>query len=154
MINTQNPQFAERVRTYLQRQHFMHHIGFELDVIAEGRTEGWLAIEQQHQQQKGFVHGGVVATLADIVAGFAAYTVVPATHHVVTADLRTAYLNPGTGQRLHAKGWVVKQGRRMCFCEAEVWDVHADKRIMISKAAATMAVVTPDDVPPPHTQQP
>ncbi|PTB97817.1 PaaI family thioesterase, partial [Marivirga lumbricoides] len=77
--------FKARVEKFLERQEFMKHIGFNLSVIEEGRTEGWLDIETIHKQQKGLVHGGVTATLADIVAGFAAYTTVPADCHVVTA---------------------------------------------------------------------
>lgn len=86
--------FKERIAKFLERQHFMKHIHFSLDVIEEGRTEGWMDIEEIHKQQKGLVHGGVIATIADIVAGFAAYTKVPADHHVVTGELKVSYLNP------------------------------------------------------------
>ena len=122
MIKVFNPNFKSRVEKFLERQHFMKLVGFNLNVIVEGRTEGFLDLSQEHQQQTGLVHGGVTATLADIVAGFSAYTVVPEDQHVVTGEIKISYFAPGRGDRLHAIGWVVKQGKKMNFCEAEVWE--------------------------------
>ena len=65
----------------------MTTLGFEITKISEGLIEGELLLTEQHLQHKGFVHGGVTATLADITAGFAAVTLVPKECHVVTADL-------------------------------------------------------------------
>ena len=128
-----------RIRRKLERQHFMHLVGANLTVITPGRVEAELALEQQHQQQRGFAHGGLVATMADLVAGFAAVTLLPDNYGLVTADLRVSYLHPGVGQKLKAIGWVLKAGRRLHFCEAEVW---CDE-LLIAKASATMAVIEP-----------
>ena len=126
-----------RIRRKLERQHFMHLIGADLTRIELGRIAAELTLGQQHQQQRGFAHGGLVATMADLAAGFAAVTLVPDGVGVVTADLKVSYLNPGVGSRLRAIGWVLKAGRRLHFCEAEVW---CDD-VLIAKASATMAVV-------------
>ena len=141
-----NPDFKARVSKFLERQHFMKLVGFELSVIGEGITEGWLELKKEHQQQTGLVHGGVTATLADIVAGFAAYTLVPEEQHVVTAEIKISYFNPGKGDRLYAKGWVVKQGRKLNFCEAEVWCYQGENKTLIAKATTSMAVISPGDV--------
>lgn len=128
-----------RVRRKLAGQRFMHLIGADLTLITPGRVEAELILAEQHQQQRGFAHGGLTATMADLVAGFAAVTLVPDNYGVVTADLRVSYLHPGVGQKLKAIGWVLKAGRRLHFCEAEVW---CDD-LLIAKASATMAVVEP-----------
>ena len=128
-----------RIRRKLERQHFMHLVGANLTAITPGRVEAELALKQQHQQQRGFAHGGLVATMADLVAGFAAVTLLPDNYGLVTADLRVSYLHPGVGQKLKAIGWVLKAGRRLHFCEAEVW---CDE-LLIAKASATMAVIEP-----------
>ena len=146
MVKVFNSNFKSRVEKFLERQHFMKLVGFDLNVIEGGRTEGTLELSAQHQQQTGLVHGGVTATLADIVAGFAAYTVVPEDQHVVTGEIKISYFAPGRGQKLHAKGWVVKQGKKMNFCESEVWDINGDKRILIAKATTTMVTLFPEDI--------
>jgi uncharacterized protein (TIGR00369 family) len=125
-----------RVRRKLERQNFMHLIGADLTRIEPGRIEATLALGEQHQQQRGFAHGGLVATMADLAAGFAAITLVPDGVGVVTAELKVSYLNPGVGTQLKAIGWVLKAGQRLHFCEAEVW---CDD-VLIAKATATMAV--------------
>jgi uncharacterized protein (TIGR00369 family) len=136
----------KRIEGFLERQYFMKHIGFELHMIEEGRTEGRLKLGREHLQQKGLVHGGVVATVADIVAGFAAYTCVASDHHVVTGELKVSYLNPGIGEELHAIGWVLKSGRKINFCEAEVWCIRGDIRTLIAKASASMVTIFPEEL--------
>ena len=133
------PDLEIRIRRKLVRQHFMHLVGADLTSIAPGRVEAELMLGQQHLQQRGFAHGGLIATMADLVAGFAAITLVPDDFGVVTSDLKISYLNPGVGQQLKAIGWVLKSGRRLHFCEAEVWC----DGVLIAKASATMAVIEP-----------
>lgn len=145
-IKIYNPNYKSRIEKFLERQFFMKHIGFDLNVISEGCTEGWLDIKQIHHQQKGLVHGGVTATVADIVAGFAAYTLVPEDHHVVTAEIKISYFKAGVGDKLYAKGWVLKQGRKLNFCEAEVYVVNGEKKTLIAKACTTMATIFPEDI--------
>lgn len=117
----------------------MHLIGADLTVITPGRVEAELALGEQHQQQRGFAHGGLVATMADLVAGFAGVTLIPDDYGLVTSDLKISYLHPGVGQKLKAVGWVLKAGRRLQFCEAEVW---CDD-LLIAKASATMVIIEP-----------
>ncbi|MDN5200575.1 PaaI family thioesterase [Fulvivirgaceae bacterium BMA10] len=142
-----NPNYKVRVEKFLERQHFMKLVGFQLDVIEAGRTEGWLEVKEAHHQQTGLVHGGVTVTLADIVAGFAAYTLVPENCHVVTAELKISYFRPGLGRKLRAIGHVLKSGKRMNFCEAEVWSIEDGERFLIAKATTTMATIYPEDYP-------
>jgi uncharacterized protein (TIGR00369 family) len=147
MIKTYNPDFKNTINGKLERQFFMQHLGFKMTSIEEGVIEGELELQDYHKQHKGFVHGGVIATVADIVAGFAAVSLVPSDHHVVTVELKTSYLNPGIGEKLFAKGWVLKQGRKLNFCEAEVYCLTAGTEpVLIAKASATMATLTPEDI--------
>ena len=126
-----------RIRRKLLRQNFMHLIGADLTRIEPGRVEAALTLAAPHQQHRGFAHGGVIATLADLAAGFAAVTLVPEDAGVVTAEIKVSYLHPGVGTTMRAVGWVLKAGRRLHFCEAEVW---CDDKL-VAKATATMAVV-------------
>jgi len=148
MIKTFNPDFEQDIREKLERQGFMKLLGFTMTKIEVGRIEGELNLAQQHLQHKGFAHGGVIATVADIVAGFAAVSLVPKGHHVVTAELKVSYFHPGVGDRLLAKGYVIKPGRKLNFCEAEVYVVkEGEEPLLIAKATTTMATITPADIP-------
>jgi uncharacterized protein (TIGR00369 family) len=147
MIQTYNPDFKADIEEKLERQEFMKLMGFRVTAIAVGRVEGELVLEQKHRQHKGFTHGGVIATLADIVAGFAAVSLVPKDHHVVTAEIKVSYFHPGLGDKLLAKGYVIKQGRKLNFCEAEVYAVKGEAEpLLIAKASTSMATITPEDL--------
>lgn len=147
MIKTFNPDFEQDIREKLERQEFMKLMGFNVTKIDIGRIEGELTLEQKHKQHKGFAHGGVIATLADIVAGFAAVSLVPKGHHVVTAEIKVSYFHPGVGDKLYAKGYVVKQGRKLNFCEAEVYVQKGNTEpLLIAKASTSMATITPEDI--------
>lgn len=146
MYKLYNKEYKSRIEKFLQEQHFMKLVGISLDVIGEGTTEASLQLKQEHLQQTGIVHGGVVATMADIVAGLAAYTLVPEDYHVVTAELKVSYLSAGRGQALFAKGWVLKQGLRMNFCEAEVYALDNGDKNLIAKCTTTMATLFPENI--------
>jgi uncharacterized protein (TIGR00369 family) len=146
-FETKNPHFEQTIRDSLKKQEFMKLMGLEITLIEPGKIEGWIAIEQKHLQHKGLVHGGVTATLADIVAGFAAVSLVEPDHLVVTAEIKVSYLNPGMGNKLHAIGYVLKPGKKLMFCEAEIWSVDDNNRILIAKATTTMAIIAPNDIP-------
>ncbi len=140
-MKPRNPNFKKRIEKHLLKQEFMHHIGFKLDVIEAGKIEGRMKLEQIHLQQAGLVHGGVIATVADIVAGFAAYSLVGVDEKVVTGELKVSYLRPAKGEMLWAKGWVLKQGRKINFCEAEVYMLNGGEPRLIAKATTSMVII-------------
>lgn len=143
-LKPKTPRFREIILGHLERQQFMKHIGCILTVIEPGYVEAVIDLEKHHQQQIGLVHGGVTATIADVAAGFAGFTLVAENDHTVTAEIKVSYFNKGLGTRLRAVGRVVKPGRNMHFCEADVFCIQDDgTEILIAKATTTMAVITP-----------
>jgi len=142
----QEPAFIEMVREKIGGNHFTNFIGFNIHTINAGFIEGTLPLEQHHLQQMEFVHGGVTATVSDIVMGFAAFTLVKKGQGVVTVEMKVSYYNPGKGDTLHAIGRVAKAGSRLHFCESELWVHSGDQKTLIAKGTATMAVINPEDI--------
>ena len=138
--------FKEMIENKISANRFMHYLGFSITKIEAGLVEGELDLLKYHMQQADFLHGGVTATIADIVAGFAAFTLVKHSQNVVTVDLHISYLNPGLGNKLLAKGFVIKAGQKLFFSEAELWMENKSRKVMIAKASGTFAVVNPEDI--------
>ncbi|MDZ4840173.1 MAG: PaaI family thioesterase [Bacteroidota bacterium] len=136
-----NPNYLELINNKLERQHFMKHIGFDLTHIAPGYIEGFAPLTIDVQQQDGFIHGGMTATVSDLVTGFAAFSLVNSEDRVVTSDLKVSYFSPGKGEGIFARGWVIKPGARLMYCEAEVYSVEQERHLLIAKAYAIMAVI-------------
>lgn len=135
------PRFREIIRDHLTRQEFMKHIGCVLTVIEPGHVEAIIDLRQIHQQQLGLVHGGVTATIADVAAGFAGFTLVGENEHTVTAEIKVSYFAKGLGQRLRAVGRVAKAGRSMHFCEADVYCENDGVETLVARATTTMAII-------------
>lgn len=142
MLTPAEPDFVKMVEEKIEGNHFMHYVGYKITNIGAGSIEAELELQPHHRQQMGFMHGGVTATLADVVSGFAAFTLVKRGQGVVTVDLKISYLNPGAWDKVYAKGYVIKTGRMLHFCEAELWMIKEDgERIDIAKSSAVMATV-------------
>jgi uncharacterized protein (TIGR00369 family) len=92
----------------------------------------------------GMVHGGLVCTLADTVAGCSVHSTLEAGQAYTSIDLSVSYLRPVTSASgvLTATGRVTKPGRRVAFCTAEVVD-GADKLV----ATATSSCLVMDNRP-------
>src|SRR3546814_8366890 len=63
-------------------------------------------------QQQGFAHGGLLFTLADTAAGYAALTMMPPEVEVMTLEMKINLMAPASG-RLRAEGRV-QIGRASC----------------------------------------
>ncbi len=141
MLTSKNPNFQDYVRYKISVNQFMHNLGFEIYRIEEGYIEGAMPFQRMHEQQNGYLHGGVTSSLCDMAAGFAAYSLVGEGEQVFTVEAKVSYLSPGIGKRVIAKGWVLKPGRRFHFCESEVYIEKEDgTQKLMAKGSTTMAV--------------
>lgn len=142
MFTPKNTHFETLIREKLKKQFFMQHLGMELTLIKAGYVEAEIETTEHLLQQNGFLHGGVTATLCDVSAGFAAFSLVAEGQVVVTADLHVSYLNPGDAPRYKAIGKVNKTGNMLHFCQSEVWGIYPDgSEKMIANCMATMATI-------------
>ena len=122
-----DPGYAERVRASFALQQAMRLIGAEIPVVEPGYTEIHLPFKAEISQQHGFVHGGVVGMIADSAAGYAANTLTPADTSVLTVEYKLNLVAPADGERLVARGEVVKPGRTLIITKAEVFAIRDGK---------------------------
>jgi uncharacterized protein (TIGR00369 family) len=98
----------------------------QMDIVelAEGRVEFSCTLDESVYNPIGVVHGGLVCTLLDTVAGCAVHTTLPQGLAYTSIELKVNYLRAvhlASGP-LTAVGTVVKPGRRVAFAEGEVRD--------------------------------
>ncbi len=137
-----DPDFAARVRASFDRQRVMALIGAEMTAIAPGRTEIVLPVRDDLTQQHGFVHAGIVSTIADSACGYAALSLMPPGVGVLTIEFKVNLLSPAAGRRLVARGHVVKPGRTIMVCTGDVLAERADgTEQTVALIQATMMVV-------------
>ncbi|AWI76681.1 thioesterase [Parazoarcus communis] len=119
-----DPDYADRVRASFGMQQAMRLIGAELAELEPGFAEIHLPHRPEITQQHGYIHGGVVGMIADSAAGYAANTLTPQDTSVLTVEYKLNLLAPADGQRLVARGEVIKPGRTLLITRAEVYAVR------------------------------
>jgi uncharacterized protein (TIGR00369 family) len=125
------------VEQIFKKAKFVESLGIELVASGPGWCETRLAIRPEFQQQHGFVHAGVIMTLADHTLGGAAATMVPADKDVITVDNKVTFLRPATGPELRCRAEVLRAGRNLVFSEGAV----SSNGVMVAKASGTVAVI-------------
>ena len=100
-----------------------HLMQFDIVDLAEGRVEFTCVLDESVYNPIGVVHGGLVCTLLDTVAGCAVHTTLPAGVGYTSLEIKVNYLRPiHGGIALTAHGWVTKPGRRAAFAEGDIRD--------------------------------
>src|SRR5919112_4023670 len=96
----------------------------DISALEEGRVEFTCLVDESVYNPIGVVHGGLVCTMLDTVAGCAVHTTLPAGVGYTSIELKVSYLRAvhATSGPLTAVGRVVKSGRRVAFAEGEVLD--------------------------------
>ena len=114
-----DPAIAEKVRTSFAKQSMMKTIGAQLETVERGEVIISAPVLDGFRQQQDFGHGGLVFSLGDTAAGFAALSVMPLDREVLTVEVKINLLAPAVG-RLVATGRVIKAGKRLVVVAAEV----------------------------------
>ncbi len=122
-------------------QGFPAHCGFEVERVARGQFQTRLKIREDHKQQDGFVHAGVIATMADHTAGYAAYTTVSQEFRILTIEFKINYFKPATGETIVCRSKVINDGRKVIVSESEVFSVTGETEKLVSKAMVTLMAV-------------
>jgi uncharacterized protein (TIGR00369 family) len=120
---------------------FVKFCGFEGIAADPGRFESRVQIESRHRQQDGFIHAGVMATMADHTAGYAAFTLVSQDHRILTVEFKINFLRPASGECLICRATVIKDGSRIIIAESEVCDLHGRQESVVAKALVTLTAV-------------
>jgi uncharacterized protein (TIGR00369 family) len=125
----------------------METLGATLGEVRPGFVEIALRPGPAVSQQHGFVHAGAVSAIADSAAGYAALSLMPAGVGVLTAEFKINLLAPAAGDRLVARGRVVKAGRTLTLAQAEVFaEANGQEKLVALLTATLMRIEGRDGV--------
>ena len=138
----QDPDFESRVRASFRKQRVMETIGARLARVAPGEVDVELPFREDLTQQHGFLHAGIVGTVMDSAAGYAAFTLMPADAGVLSIEFKVNLLAPARGERVIARARVVRAGRTITVCAADAFAVQDGAERHVSSMTATMMTIT------------
>jgi uncharacterized protein (TIGR00369 family) len=133
-----DPEYAERVRESFSRQGLMRNLGARLVDVKPGMTEIRVAFRDDLTQQHGYFHGGVTGAIADVACGYAAATLTAADATVLTVEFKINMLAPAQGEELIARARVVRSGRTLIVCTADVFGRKGDAETHCATMMATI----------------
>src|SRR5215211_7941997 len=131
-MQLRNPSFAEEITQSFAKQTIMGLIGAELTRIDAGIIEITLPYRADLAQQHGYLHAGIVTTIADSACGYAAYSLMPPNSEVLSVEFKVNLLRPAKGAVFLAVAEVVKSGRTLTVVRADVFGVdHEGRRELV-----------------------
>jgi len=137
-VAVRNPEFEGAVRTSFARQKFLSTLGASLVEVSPGRVSIELPFSAALGQQHGFAHAGALATVADSACGYAALTLCDRGFEVLSVEFKLNLLAPARAARFVATGEVVRSGRTLSVCRADVFGLEADARELVATMLATI----------------
>ena len=138
-MKSPNPAFAADVTRSFAQQPIMNLIGARLSLVEPGVVEIALPYRADLAQQHGYLHAGVVSTIADSASGYAAYSLMPAGSEVLSVEFKVNMLRPAQGLEFVARAEVIKAGRTLTVVRADVFGVNgSEQRELVATMQGTM----------------
>ena len=131
----------ERVTSSFSKQGLMKTLGATLVKVSAGLVEIAIRPTAAISQQHGFAHAGAVSAIADSAAGYAALTLTPVDTGVLTTEFKINFIAPAIGDRIVARGHVVKAGRTLTVAQSEVFAERAGEEKLIALLTASIMTV-------------
>ena len=132
-----SPSLVKALKKEVNRIPFPSLVGNRIERLKPGFAEVSVKYKRSLTQGYGFVHGGVLASLADTAAAFATRTLIEPEDKLVTLELKINYINPAQSD-LKALAKVIHKGRRTVVIEVEVKD---KKNRLCAKALITYVIL-------------
>jgi len=133
-----NPTFSEEIKQSFKQQTIMGLIGAELTRIEPGIIEITLPYRPDLAQQHGYLHAGIVTTIADSACGYAAFSLMPPNSEVLSVEFKVNLLRPAKGETFSALAEVVKAGKTLTVVRADVFGIEEGRRDLVATMLGTM----------------
>jgi len=130
--------YEDAVRSLHENTPLAVHLGIILESVRPGKVTVDLELQPHLVQQHDYAHAGLLATLADVTCGLAAYSLMDKGEEVLSVNMNVSLMRPARSRRLRACGWVVKASRHIYFTEAEIRSVDGGESRLTTKASIVM----------------
>jgi uncharacterized protein (TIGR00369 family) len=133
-----NPDFVETTKRFLMGMPIARHFGFAVTDVGPGLFEITQPFRQELSFSQGIFQAGPVGTLADMAAACAGITMLPRGWGASTVDYTIKLIAPAVGEKLVARGRLVRSGRTLSVSAADVYAVHDENETLCATALATI----------------
>lgn len=141
-MNDEIAAMRARVHDSFGRQTVMATLGATLTRVEPGEVDIEMPFRDDLTQQHGFLHAGIVTTLLDSACGYASYSRMPADAAVLAVEFKVNLLSPARGERLIARGRIVKSGRTLSVSHGEAFTLRdGEEKLVAVMQSTTIAIL-------------
>nr|WP_082236005.1 PaaI family thioesterase [Halobacillus massiliensis] len=126
----------DEVRKSFEDSPYFSHIGFEIAQFEEGNVLLNLAVHENLYNVNGTLHGGVHASMLDLILGMAIRSTTKT--RCSTINLNINYLAPAGEGKLTASGRILQKGYKIVTAEGEIYD---QENSLIAKGIGTFKLI-------------
>lgn len=130
--------YKTKIQESFNRQEFMKYLNGELVNVEPGYCEIQVKYDRRLTQQHGFFHAGVVGTIADNAAGYAAFSLMEMSSSILTVEFKLNLISPADGDILIGKATVLKYGRTLTICRSDVFIVKNGVEKLCAASQSTL----------------
>ena len=114
-------------------------MGIEVVSVGDGRAMLKMQVRPDMYNGVGWLQGGMLVALADEAMALAVYSQLMNGEGIATISESTSFIRGVRDGVVWAEGRVIRKGRRVAFCEGEVWTENG-KKALLSRTSAAFAV--------------
>jgi len=130
--------FVTKVADSFTRQKFMGHINAKLFKVEPGFCEIHIPYNANITQQHSFFHAGIVGTIADNAAGYAAFSLMNKNSSILTVEFKLNLIAPADGELLIGRSNVLKYGKTLTICRSDVFIVKGGVEKLCAASQSTL----------------
>ena len=137
--SSESPSGRDVIAAFLPQSPFVAKLGIVAEVLTDDEVRLRLPWDPSNITLGDMVHGGAIATLADLTVMAAAWcgAQVPPEFRGVTVSMALDFMSPARASDVIGVGRVLRRGRSLVNCEAEIIDPQGR---LVAKALATYKV--------------
>jgi uncharacterized protein (TIGR00369 family) len=133
-----DPDFAETAKRFLMAMPIAQYFGFTVTGVRPGLFEITQPFRKELSFRPGIFQAGPVGTLADMAAACAGMTMLPRGWAASTVDYTIKLIAPAAGEKLVARGRLVRSGRTLSVTASDVYAVREGNETLCATALATI----------------
>lgn len=121
----------------------MTTLGAEITTRKKGEVEIRFPFHPSLTQQNDFVHAGAITSILDSACGYAALSVAPEGHDVLSVEFKVNLLAPAVGEEFLARSQVKRAGKTLIVCAADAFARQNGQEKLVATMLATIMALKP-----------
>jgi acyl-coenzyme A thioesterase PaaI-like protein len=138
-----SPERAEQLKHGVLAMPMAQFLGLRFISIAAGAVELEIPYREELSFRAGQMQATPIFAAADFAAVASAWTLLPPGWSNASIDCTLKIIGPANGQKLVARGWVIKPGKLITICAADVYAVIDGQEILCATALASARSIEP-----------